>query len=100
MRKDRMVSLILLVMLLVATVTLPPGFAKYKHGSKNFGNRTAPPAAHSTIQYAPNSTIPKKPAQQSGIESLIQGSDLSSNHLLELKDGSGGVAVAVPLVDV
>jgi hypothetical protein len=77
MRKERMVPMILLIIVLVAIVTLPQGFAR----TKNFGNRPTPVPHLVHQQSAPITT------KQSGNSLLVLGNSLPSN-----------VAFATPLV--
>jgi len=69
MRKEKLVPMILLIMVLVAVVTLPQGFAK----TKNFGNRPTP-APHPVPQQSPPITT-----KQSGNGLLILSNSIPSN---------------------
>jgi hypothetical protein len=79
MRKERMIPMMFLAVVLVAAITLPLGFATTVppyHHTKNYVpiNRYVPHTI--SVQPAPNATTPKAPAQQSGNDLLIQSTDL------------------------
>ena len=88
MRKERMFAMVLLIMVLVAVVALPQGFAKTKIRTKNFGNRPQmTPIPSSTPSHAP--VIP----HPLGISVPQQSNGLLSYHL-------GALEFASPLVYV
>ncbi|HXZ90912.1 MAG TPA: hypothetical protein VEG61_07605 [Candidatus Dormibacteraeota bacterium] len=81
MRKERIVPMMLLVIVLVGVLTLPQGFA-----SKNYyGNKQTPLASflHYYAARLQHPTQTKTYAQQSGNGLPVQASGLPSNHLLE-----------------
>ena len=83
MRKDRMVPMMLLVIVLVGVLTLPQGFAKV---TKNYyGNKQTPLPSwtHAYTMRLKHSYQTKTYAPESGNGLPIQGSGLPSNHLLE-----------------
>jgi len=87
MRKERMIPMTFLAVLLVAAIALPQAFAKLPH-TKNYGNHNQYVPHSLKVLPAPNSTKLKTSAEQSGNDLLIQGADLLSNQLLELSEGS------------
>ena len=89
MRKEKIVPMIFLIMVLAVVLTLPQGSA-----TKNFGNKPSIPPPR------PSPTSPIAP-HQSGNGLLVLSNSLPSNHLegLEFKDGSVNVAFTTPLVN-
>lgn len=94
MRKERMLTMIFLVMFLVTVLTLPQGFAKTKI-TKSFGNRPSPPLpVHHQSSPITN--------HQSGSGLLVLSNSLPSNHqdVLEFTDGSDNVTFATPILNM
>ena len=89
MRKERMIPMLFLTVVLVAAITLPQGFATTipKLHPKSYTSHPVP--WHSTVvQPAPNSTVTKAPAQEPGNVLVMHGVELLDNQALELKEGS------------
>jgi hypothetical protein len=90
-----MFPMIFLIMVLVAVLALPQGFAATKAITKNFGNRPTP-IVRPVHQQSP--TTP----HQSGNGLLVLSNSLPSNYqdVLEFTDGYGNVAFARPLLNM
>jgi hypothetical protein len=98
MRKERMIPMLFLAVLLVAATTLPQGFATTipKLHPKGYTSHQVP-VHPAIVQPAPNSTMPKASSQQSVSNLLTHGAELFGNQVLELKEGP---AFAMSLMNV
>jgi len=88
MRKERMLTLMAVIVVLVTVVTLPQGFAK-THLTKGFGNRPSPPVP---VRHQSSPIITHQSGN--GLLDLSNNPPNNQQYALEFMDGSGNVAFA------